>query len=60
MRVLETIHAALLRTPPDPRPACRCGTALERASGLEVPLLSLLLTNLRKMRMETHLLMPHR
>ena len=27
---------------------------------LEVPLLSLLLTNLRKMRMETHLLMPRR
>ena len=30
MRVLETIHAALLRTPPDPRPACRdAATALE-------------------------------
>ena len=62
MRVLETIHNALLRTPPDPRPACRDAARpwSARRRLLEVPLLSLLLTNLRKMRMETHLLMPRR
>ena len=33
MRALEAIHAALLTTPPDPRPACRdAALALERAA----------------------------